>query len=1039
MRYLFLLISLFAFSAFGQQVDMSIFEKMKARSVGPAGMSGRITCIDVVHNQPNIIYVGAASGGVWRSTSGGTKWQPITDTLATINIGALAIQQSNPSVIWVGTGEGNPRNSQSSGFGLYKTMDGGRSWELMGLENTRNIHRILIHPNDPNTVWVGAQGPAWGDNENRGVYKTTDGGKTWKHVLKGNASTGVADMVLDPSNPNKLITCMWDFRREPWTFRSGGDGSGLFISHDGGDTWEERTEADGLPEGELGRIGVAIAPSEPNRIYALVEAKKNGVYRSDDGGFNWYQISSDSKAGNRPFYYSDLFVDPENENRIYSLHSLVSSSEDGGKSWKTIIPYWGGVHPDHHALYIHPTDPDYIILGNDGGLAISRDRAKSWKFVENLPLAQYYHINIDNELPYNIYGGMQDNGSWRGPAYTWGSGIKNNDYLFLMGGDGFDVSPDPNEPSRYGYAMSQQGNLGRYDMLSGNVKDIQPTTDRNEKLRFSWNAPIAQDPFDDNIIYYGSQFVMKSVNRGDGWEIISPDLTTNDTTKQQQLESGGLTPDVTGAENHTTLLCIEPSRVDKNVIWAGSDDGRVHVTMDGGKNWTSLESKIKGMPKGAWVPQIHASKYNAKEAFVVVNNYRQNDWKPYLFHTADGGKSWKRLADENDFLGYCLSVIQDPEVPELIFLGTENGLYVSFDKGANWNHWQHGFPNVSSMDLKIQEREKDLVIGTFGRSAFILDDITPLREYAKGNSNEWKNSRLEVFDIPTAYMVSRTQPRGVNFDPDGFRGENRTTAARVQVYFTKEWKEELAEEDRTQKGKMRVMNEAGDTIRTMEIELGEGINRIYWYKDRKRGESASRKRKKKDDEENGGLPVLPGTYTIEVECDSVKDRNSVNLLHDPRRKVSLADLKNQQSKIEKAEALVESFAELTGKLHDCQDVLKRVKSVMPKEKDDDLKALAKLSKKMGDTINGFMDLMFGKENTKGLYRNSDLTSRYVNRAFYEAWSSDEGNDQRFEHIFAKGEAEYKKMEGIIENFLKNEWEAYIADVKKAALSPVDKY
>ena len=297
---------------------MTIFEKMKARSVGPAGMSGRITCIDVVHNQPNVIYVGAASGGVWRSTSGGTKWEPITDTLATINIGALAIQQSNPSVIWVGTGEGNPRNSQSSGFGLYKTMDGGRSWELMGLENTRNIHRILIHPNDPNTVWIGAQGPAWGDNENRGVYKTTDGGKTWKHVLKGNASTGIADMVLDPTNPNKLIACMWDFRREPWTFRSGGEGSGMFISHDGGDTWEERTEADGLPEGELGRIGVAIAPSEPNRIYALVEAKKNGVYRSDDGGFNWYQISTDSKAGNRPFYYSDLFVDPQNENRIYT-------------------------------------------------------------------------------------------------------------------------------------------------------------------------------------------------------------------------------------------------------------------------------------------------------------------------------------------------------------------------------------------------------------------------------------------------------------------------------------------------------------------------------------------------------------------------------------------------------------------------------------------------------------------------------------------------------------------------------------------------
>jgi photosystem II stability/assembly factor-like uncharacterized protein/outer membrane protein assembly factor BamE (lipoprotein component of BamABCDE complex) len=1036
MRVLISFFTLLAFTTFGQQVDMSIFEKMKARSVGPAGMSGRITCIEVIHNQPNVIYVGAASGGVWKSTSGGTKWEPITDTLATLNIGSLAIQQSNPSVIWVGTGEGNPRNSQSSGFGLYKTMDGGKSWELMGFEQTRNIHRILIHPDDPNTVWIGSQGPAWGDNTNRGVYKTTDGGKTWKHVLKGNASTGIADMVLDPTNPNKLIACMWDFRREPWTFRSGGEGSGMFISHDGGETWEERTEADGLPKGELGRMGLAIAPSEPNRIYALIEAEKNGVYRSDDGGFNWYQISADEKAGNRPFYYSDLFVDPTNENRIYSLHSLVSSSEDGGKSWKTILPYWGGVHPDHHALYIHPTDPDYIILGNDGGLAISRDRAKSWKFVKNLPLAQYYHINIDNELPYNIYGGMQDNGSWRGPAYTWGSGIKNNDYLFLMGGDGFDVSPDPDEPSRYGYAMSQQGNLGRYDMLSGNVKDVQPTTDRDVKLRYSWNAPIAQDPFDNNTIYYGSQFVMKSTNSGDGWVIISPDLTTNDTIKQKQLESGGLTPDVTGAENHTTLLCIEPSRIDKNVIWAGSDDGRIHVTMDGGKNWTSVEGKIKGMPFGAWVPQIHSSKHNAQEAFVVVNNYRMNDWKPYLFHTTDGGKTWKRLADESDFPGYCLSIIQDPTVPELLFLGTENGLFVSFDKGANWNHWKHGFPNVSAIDLKIQEREADLVIGTFGRSAFILDDITPLREYARTQAAQWKKERLEVFDIPTAYMVSRTQPRGVNFDPDGFRGENRTTAARIQVYFTKEWKAELTEKERTMKGKMRVMNAAGDTIRTQEIKLGEGVNRLYWYKDRKRDQSASRKPRKKEDEESGGLPVLPGMYTIEIECDSITDRNTVNVMHDPRRTVTAASLKNQQEKIEKAEALVASLTELTEELHDCQAVLKKVKTLMPEEKNDDLKALSKQTKKMGDTINGFMDQIFGKENTKGLYRNSDLVSRYVNRAFYEAWSSDEGNDQRFEHIYAEGEQEYTKIEKVIRNFITNEWKGYTEAVEKAALSPL---
>ncbi|MFT4602822.1 MAG: photosystem II stability/assembly factor-like uncharacterized protein, partial [Arenicella sp.] len=375
MKYLIVLFSLLlsAFS-FSQKVDMSIFGEMKARSIGPAGMSGRVTCIDVIESDPSTIYIGTASGGVWKSNSGGATWEPIADTIGTLNIGAIAIQQSNPSVIWVGTGEGNPRNSQSSGYGLYKTLDGGENWELIGLENTRNIHRVLIHPTDPNTIWVGAQGPAWGDNPNRGVYKTTDGGKSWKQVLKGADGVGIADLVLDPNNPNKLIASMWEFRRNPWTFNSGGEGSGMFITYDGGDSWEERTEKDGLPKGNLGRMGLAIAPSNSKRVYALIEAEKNEVYRSDDGGFNWKSVSKDEDAFNRPFYYSDIFVDPENENRVYSLWSRVSRSEDGGKSWEVIIPYFS-VHPDNHAFWIHPKDPSYIILGNDGGMAISRDKA----------------------------------------------------------------------------------------------------------------------------------------------------------------------------------------------------------------------------------------------------------------------------------------------------------------------------------------------------------------------------------------------------------------------------------------------------------------------------------------------------------------------------------------------------------------------------------------------------------------------------------------------------------------------------------------
>ncbi|OFZ08117.1 MAG: hypothetical protein A3D92_02090, partial [Bacteroidetes bacterium RIFCSPHIGHO2_02_FULL_44_7] len=908
-----------------------MFSAMKMRQIGPAGMSGRITCIDVVESEPDIIYVGAASGGVWKSSNGGTTWLPIGDSMPTLNIGALAIQQSNPSVIWVGTGEGNPRNSQSSGYGLFRSLDAGKNWELMGLEDTRNIHRVIIHPSDPNTIWVGAQGPAWGDNTNRGVFKTIDGGKTWRQVLKGDASTGIGDLVIDPSNPNKLIAALWDFRREPWTFRSGGKGSGLYVSFDGGETWKRRTDADGLPEGDLGRIGLAISPSNPDRIYALVEAKANDVYCSDDGGVNWKKISSDKQAGDRPFYYSDIFVDPSNENRVYSLWSRVSMSEDGGKTWKIILPYYG-VHPDHHAFWVHPKDPNYIIIGNDGGMAISRDRAQTWRYIENLPVAQYYHINVDNELPYNVYGGMQDNGSWRGPAYVWAAGgIRNAYFQEVMFGDGFDVVPDPEQSNRYGYAMSQEGNLGQYDLLTGYVKDIQPVTDDEVSLRFNWNAPIAQDPFDAGTIYYGSQFVHKSTSRGDSWERISADLTSNDTAYQQQHKSGGLTLDATGAENFTTLTVIEPSTVRQGMIWTGSDDGRIHLTRDGGKTWMSLEKNVKGMPVGAWIPQIHASVHQEDEAFLVVNDYRRNDWKPYLFHTTNAGKTWERIASETDFTGYCLSILQDPEVPELLFAGTEHGLFVSFDKGEHWNPWQHGFPNVSTIDLKIQARERDLVVGTFGRAAYILDDIAPLRVFAQQSAEEWKAERLRVFDVPVSYQVEMKRPPGVRFGADAtWEGENRTTAARVQVYYhNSEAKKD--EKKKNSKGTLRVMNAAGDTIRTQKIELAEGMNRIYWYQDQKRVRLANTKRpeKKDDEEEAGGFPVMPGIYTLEIECDSVKVQTTAEVKADPRIALTEVDFTRRQAQFDKTQVLIEELTRVCDDLRASQDAIARVNELLP--------------------------------------------------------------------------------------------------------------
>ena len=536
LKLLFVLISIIGYS---QEFSIALVKNMTPRNIGPGGMSGRVTAIDVVISNPDIIYAGTASGGLWKSVSGGITWEPIFDNEVTASIGAVAIQQSNPDVIWVGTGEGNPRNSLNGGYGIYKSLDGGKTWSSMGLEQTRHIHRVIIDPTNPNTVYVGAIGSPWGTHKERGVFKTTDGGETWNKVLYANTKTGVADLVMDPKNPNKLIAALWEHKRDPWFFNSGGVGSGIYITYDGGKNWKKITSKDGLPDGDLGRIGLAIAHNKTNIVYALVEAKKNGLYKSLDGGLKWIKVNENmNEIGNRPFYYADLYVDPQNENRLYSIFTYVNVSEDGGNNFKQLMPAYGvsnGVHPDHHAWWIHPKNGDFMIDGNDGGLNITKDGGTSWRFIGNLPVAQFYHISVDNEIPYNVYGGMQDNGSWRGPSYVWrDQGIRNSYWQEISFGDGFDVVPD-RDNSRFGWSMSQQGYVSRYDWKTGNNYTVRPTHPNPDiALRFNWNAAINIDPKDNSTLYFGSQFVHKSTDKGETWNIISPDFTTNDPEKLKQ-------------------------------------------------------------------------------------------------------------------------------------------------------------------------------------------------------------------------------------------------------------------------------------------------------------------------------------------------------------------------------------------------------------------------------------------------------------------------------------------------------------------------
>lgn len=855
-----------------QQLEMSKIEKLNIRNVGPANMSGRITTIGVELNNPKVMYVGAASGGVWKSENGGTAWSPIFDDQPTQNIGALAIDQKNPSVLWVGTGEGNPRNSMNLGMGIFKSLDGGHSWTHMGLEATKTIHRIIVDPTNSNVVYVGAMGDPFTPNSDRGLYKTTDGGKTWNKILYSNEQSGIADLVMDPINPNKLFAALYQHRRTPYYFTSGGEGSGLFVTYDGGENWKELGPSSGLPSGDLGRIGLAIAQSDPNRVYAKVEAEKNALYRSDDGGFTWRMINDNPQfTNNRPFYFQELAVDTKDPNRLYNIYQPLSVSYDGGLSFDPVpmIPAdeTKGIHADFHAFWVNPKDPEHFIIGGDGGIGITNDHGKSWYFPETIPVAQFYHISVDNDMPYNVYGGMQDNGNWSGPGYTWKrGGIRTLYWQYLVGGDGFYIAADLDN-SRFGYGTSQNGNLYRYDKLTGYYVSIKPPSrSLDTRLRFNWNAGFAKDPHDPNGLYYGSQFLHVTKDKGASWEIISPDLTTNNP-EHQKPDYGGLTLDVSGAEMYNSILTIAPSAINRNVIWVGTDDGQVQLTRDGGKHWSNLTTQVKGMPKEAWIAQIQASRYKESSAWMVVNNYRKGDYKPYLFKTEDYGKSWKLMAGDQKVKGYALSVIQDPVEPNLVFLGTENGLWISIDEGETWEQFKNGFPSVSTMDMTIQEPESALIVGTFGRAIWVLDDLLSIREIA-GN-------RLKPV-ITALPMNDAVQVKGLFINPPGniwtgfhttFEGENRAfQQTEIPFFINSLISDEVV--------KAVIRDSSGRVIKTLESrDLIQGLNYMTWQLDEQSAMSDTWRK---------GVAVLPGLYQIELEYAGESDKTTVRVIPDPR-------------------------------------------------------------------------------------------------------------------------------------------------------------
>ncbi|KOY52299.1 WD40/YVTN/BNR-like repeat-containing protein [Polaribacter dokdonensis] len=1033
---------------FSQEFSMDLVKNMKPRNIGPGGMSGRVTSIDVVESNPEIMYVGTASGGIWKSTSGGIKWEPIFENELTASIGAIVIQQSNPSVIWAGTGEGNPRNSLNGGFGIYKSLDAGKTWQAMGLEKTRHIHRVIIHPTNPDIVYVGAIGSPWGEHKERGVYKTIDGGKTWKQILYNNEKTGAADLIMDPKNPNKIIAAMWEHKRDPWFFKSGGEGSGLYITHDGGDNWKKITEKEGFPKGELGRIGVAVAPNNPEVIYALVEAKKNALYKSEDGGFKWKKINDKPGIGNRPFYYSEIYVDPQNENRVYSVFTYVNVSNDGGKNFKQLMPAYGvdnGVHPDHHAWWIHPNNGKFMIDGNDGGLNITKDGGKSWRFIGNIPVAQFYHINVDNEFPYNVYGGMQDNGSWRGPAYVWkAQGIRNSYWQEISFGDGFDVVPDKDD-SRYGWSMSQQGSVVRYDHITGNNYSVKPThKDANIKLRFNWNAAINMDPFDNNTLYFGSQFVHKSTDKGLTWEVISPDLSTNNPEKLKQSESGGLTMDATGAENHCTILVIEPTSLEKDVLWAATDDGQVHITKDGGANWTNVAKNIKGLPEFSWITQIKASNKHKGEALLVANDYRRFNYTPYAYRTKNYGKTWERIVDENDVQSYTLCIVEDPENENLLFLGTDDGLYVSLNAGDKWTKWTNGFPTVPVKDLVIHPREHDLIIGTFGRAAWVLDDIKPLRAMAGNNKTD---KDIQLFSPPVAYQSASQQPTGSRFGADAmYQGENRNGGAIISYYVkvdekksTTDKKEKTNNEDKVKKDSITLEVFNGLTkIRTLKFKAPKksGIHKTTWYM-REKGVARASRRIRKSTREPGGVTVKPGVYKLRMTYGNETSEQDIIVAYDPRLEISNEAINQKYKASKELESYQAKIAAIVKQLVESKNATSSIKSKLTKEDKTKYKDEIKASKEIDKKIDGLIALYLGTiDKRQGITRNPEITvnqrfgqaSRYIRSRFGEQTSTETVLMNQFIEEFKKAVAETN-------TFFNNDWIAYKKSVENINISP----
>lgn len=889
-------------------------KKMKWRAVGPANMGGRVTDIVGIPGDPTTFYVAGADGGVFKTVNGGVTFESLFTNQRAYSVGALALAPSNTEVVWLGSGEGDPRNSVGYGNGVYRSVDGGKTWKHLGLDKTERIKRIVVDPNDPDVACVCALGKQWGANADRGVFRTTDGGKNWEKVLYIDEGTGCSDIAMEWSNPNILYAGMWTFRRRPWRFDDGGGNTAVYRSMDGGKTWEKIMK--GLPNKPMARIGLSVAQSQPNIVYLITEFKglSGTLFKSEDRGSNWKMINDDPELNFRPFYYSDVRVDPSNPDHLFTLSGSLSKSTDGGRTFKEIAD---GVHGDHQSFWIDPKNGNRVLSGSDGGFQVSYDAGENWDIINNVELSQFYQIFVDNKDPYNLYGGLQDNGTWVGPSNSLiEAGILKRHWTQLAGGDGYYAVPIPGQENEI-YANLQGGVIFHVDTKLGNVRNIHPypkitgsagdAIDKH-KYRFNWDSPIHVSPNDPNTVYTGGNVIFRSRDKGYTWEEISPDLTTND--KSKQLSSGGdIYQDNTAAEFHCTVITIAESPKQKDVIWAGTDDGNIQVTRDGGKTWTNVKDNIKGLPAFSWVGKIHASEHDAGTAFVAVDQHRMDDFTPHAYMTTDFGKSWTTISGGLPQDDYVKVVRQDPYNPNLLFAGMEHGIFASWDKGKSWTRINNNLPPVSVRDLRIQPRERDLVIGTHGRGAWIMDDIRALEEMDMTSGKP-----AYVFPVRTAtlwHYASQIEEMGQRT----YRAKNPEYGAYINFYIQK---------DPTAAVELTILDSNGKSIRTMKDTLAKaGINRMVWN-------LTSDAATKLNNPPQGGWGgrsfnpiVAPGAYTAKLKVNGQELETPIVVRADPRAGLSDQDYK----------AKAQALSDLNGLLSKTHEMINNSESVMKQLKE----------------------------------------------------------------------------------------------------------